>query len=73
MDAAVLAKEFQLDEAVGIGFENDATPVASLSNVFRSIEGNHPSETCHDEWKVRKWGSRLKETSRLSPVSRCTG
>lgn len=49
MDAAVLAKKLHVEEAVGIGFEDDATPVASLGDVMRSIESNHPSETCHDK------------------------
>jgi hypothetical protein len=48
-DPAVLAEKVHVDEAVGIGFEDRLAPVASLSDVVRGIEGNHPSETCHDK------------------------
>jgi hypothetical protein len=47
LDAAVLAKKLHVDEAVGVGYEADPTAVTSLGDVMRSIESNHPSETCH--------------------------
>ena len=61
MDGAVLAEKVQVDEAVGIGFEDDAAPIASLGDVVRSVESDDASETGHYNSKVWKTGESSQE------------
>ena len=68
MDGAVVAEEVEIDQLVGVGFENGTAAIPSLGDVVRSVESDDASETCHAN---RQCGTRahfLKKTFRLSPV-----
>ena len=63
----MLAEKVQVDEAVGIGFENDAAAIASLGDVVGSIESDDTRETGPDNGECGKRANYLKKTFRLSP------
>ena len=47
VQAALLAQEIQVDEAVGVGFQDVLASVASLSDVVRGVESDDVGETSH--------------------------
>ena len=67
MDGVALAEKVELDEAVGIGFENDPASIASLGDVVRTVESDDASETGHYNRRCEKCANHLKKTSRLVP------
>ena len=63
MDSVAPAEKVELDEAVGIGLENDPASIASLGDVVRTVESDGASETGHDNRRCEKCANHLKKTS----------
>jgi len=64
IERAVLSKQVEVNQPVGIRIQNESAGIAALCNMMWHINSNHPRQTGHGKRKYQK----NRETSRLSQV-----
>ena len=47
MEPAVMPKQFQINEAAGVGFQNESARVAALSDVVGCVDCDNAGQASH--------------------------